>query len=370
MRKTVPISSKFHSELHSAYPPIPHWKFWFHKGSIHLDVAVSGKKVLLTGGSGFVGSHCLDLLLQEGYEVVATVRSEKKGQDILSAFPAAKSQLSYAIVEDIAWDNAFDEAVRTAEFGTVLHVASPYHYKLLDIQKDLIDPVVNGTLNILKAVSDHAPTAKRVIITSSFSAVVNIKHPEKTYQEHHFNPITREEAYEDGVQAYRASKTFAELAAWEFMQIKKPGFSLTTMNPPLILGPLAPWLASMDSINTSNERLRDLCQEKWKDELPPTASWYWVDVRDVARAHVRALEKLDAGGRRFFLMQGRMSNAQIAQVAADEYPRLKDKIPKTLVDDTPPDLREVDAAPSTDILGLEYRDMRTCIVDSLKLLIN
>ncbi|KAK2681943.1 hypothetical protein RAB80_003736 [Fusarium oxysporum f. sp. vasinfectum] len=315
---------------------------------------MSGKKVLLTGGSGFVGSHCLDLLLQEGYEVVATVRSEKKGQDILSAFPAAKSQLSYAIVEDIAWDNAFDEAVRTAEFGTVLHVASPYHYKLLDIQKDLIDPVVNGTLNILKAVSDHAPTVKRVVITSSFSAVVNIKHPEKTYQEHHFNPITREEAYEDGVQAYRAK-------AWILS---------TTMNPPLILGPLAPWLASMDSINTSNERLRDLCQGKWKDELPPTASWYWVDVRDVARAHVRALEKLDAGGRRLFLMQGRMSNAQIAQVAADEYPRLKDKIPKTLVDDTPPDLWEVDAAPSTDILGLEYRDMRTCIVDSLKLLIN
>lgn len=167
-------------------------------------------------------------------------------------------------------------------------------------------------MNILKAASDHAPTVKRVVITSSFSAVVNIKHPEKTYREHHFNPITREEAYEDGVQAYRASKTFAELAAWEFMQVKKPGFSLTTMNPPLILGPPAPWLVSMDSINTSNERLRDLCQGKWKDELPPTASWYWVDVRDVARAHVRALEKLDAGGRRFFLMQGRMRNAQIA----------------------------------------------------------
>ncbi|KAI7769302.1 hypothetical protein LZL87_011832 [Fusarium oxysporum] len=331
---------------------------------------MSGKKVLLTGGSGLVGSHCLDLLLQEGYEVVATVRSERKGQDILGAFPAAKAQLSYAIVEDIARENAFDEAVRTAKFDAVLHVASPYHYKPVDIQKDLIDPAVNGTLNILKAVSEYAPTVKRVVITSSFSAVVNIKHPKKMYREHHFNPITREEAYEDGVQAYRASKTFAERAAWDFMQVKKPGFSLTTMNPPLILGPPAPWLASMDSINTSNERLRDLCQGKWKEGLPPTASWYWIDVRDVALAHVRGLENLDAGGRRFFLMQGRMSNAQIAQVAADEYPELKDKIPKTLVDDTPVDLWEVDTAPSKDILGLEYRDLKTCIVDSLKLLTN
>ncbi|KAM0084066.1 methylglyoxal reductase (NADPH-dependent) gre2 [Fusarium odoratissimum] len=331
---------------------------------------MSGKKVLLTGGSGFVGSHCLDLLLQEGYEVVATVRSERKGQDILGAFPAAKAQLSYAIVEDIARENAFDEAVRAAKFNAVLHVASPFHYKPVDIQKDLIDPAVNGTLNILKAVSKYAPTVKRVVITSSFSAVVNIKHPEKMYREHHFNPITREEAYEDGVQAYRASKTFAERAAWDFMQVKKPGFSLSTMNPPLILGPPVPWLASMDSINTSNERLRDLCQGKWKEGLPPTASWYWVDVRDVALAHVRALEKSDVGGRRFFLMQGRMSNAQIAQVTADEYPELKDKIPKTLVDDTPVDLWEVDTSPSKVILGLEYRDLKTCIVDSLKLLIN
>ncbi|CCT69217.1 related to ketoreductase [Fusarium fujikuroi IMI 58289] len=331
---------------------------------------MSGKKVLLTGGSGFVGSHCLDLLLQEGYEVVTTVRSEKKGQDILAAFPAAKSQLSYAIVEDIARENAFDEAVKTAEFDSVLHVASPFHYKPVDIQKDLIDPAVNGTLNILKAVSDYAPTVQRVVITSSFSAVVNIKHPEKMYREHHFNPITLEEAYEDGVQAYRASKAFAERAAWDFVQAKKPGFSLTTMNPPLILGPPTPWLASMDSINTSNERLRDLCQGKWKNKLPPTASWYWVDVRDVALAHVRALENLDAGGRRFFLMQGRMSNAQIAQVAADHYPHLKDKIPKTLVDDTPADLWEVDTAPSKDVLGLEYLDLETCIVDSLKLLMN
>ncbi|RBA09676.1 hypothetical protein FPRO05_05612 [Fusarium proliferatum] len=307
---------------------------------------MSGKKVLLTGGSGFVGSHCLDLLLQEGYEVVTTVRSEKKGQDILAAFPAAKSQLSYAIVEDIARENAFDEAVKTAKFDSVLHVASPFHYKPVDIQKDLIGPAVNGTLNILKAVSDYAPTVQRVVITSSFSAVVNIKHPEKI-----------------------ASKAFAERAAWDFVQAK-PGFSLTTMNPPLILGPPTPWLASMDSINTSNERLRDLCQGKWKDELPPTASWYWVDVRDVALAHVRALENLDAGGRRFFLMQGRMSNAQIAQVAADHYPHLKDKIPKTLVDDTPADLWEVDTAPSKDVLGLEYLDLEACIVDSLKLLMN
>ncbi|KAF4415344.1 dihydroflavonol-4-reductase [Fusarium acutatum] len=142
---------------------------------------MSGKKVLFTGGSGFVGTHCLNLLLQEGFEVVATVWSEKKGQD------------------EIAPKNAFDEAIKTAEFDAVLHVASPYHYKPVDIQKDFIDPAVNGTLNILKAVSDYAPTVQRVVITSSFSALVNIKYPEKVYREHYFNPINREEAYEDGV---------------------------------------------------------------------------------------------------------------------------------------------------------------------------
>ncbi|KAM0543257.1 hypothetical protein ACHAPJ_012403 [Fusarium lateritium] len=327
---------------------------------------MSGKTVLLTGGSGFVGSHCLDLLLREGYQVVVTVRSARKGQAIFNAFPTAKSQLSYAIIEDIAQENAFNDAIQATEFDAVLHVASPYHYKPQDIQKDLIDPAVNGTLNILRAVRDYAPTVKRVVVTSSFSAVVNIKNPEKTYLEHHFNPITSEEAYEDGVQAYRASKTFAERAAWNFMRDHKPGFSLTTMNPPLILGPPAPWLASFDSINTSNERLRDLSQGKWADELPPTASWYWVDVRDVALAHVRALEKPEAGARRFFLLQGRMSNAQIAEIATREFPQFKDKVPKILVDDTPVDLWDVDTAPSREVLGIKYRDLKICIVDSLK----
>lgn len=90
----------------------------------------------------------------------------------------------YAIVDDIAREN-----------DAVLHLTSPFHHKPVDIQRDLFDLAVNGTLNILQANSGYAPTVQRVVITSSFSAVVNIKHPEKMYRQHHFNLITLEEAY-------------------------------------------------------------------------------------------------------------------------------------------------------------------------------
>lgn len=294
------------------------------------------------------------------------MRSKEKGEALLAAHPqVVQGQLAYTIVKDIVANDAFNDAVRIKEFDAILHVASPFHYNPKDAKKDLIDPAVNGTLGILNAAKLNAPSVKRIIITSSFSAVINLKNPEVLYNEHHFNPITAEEAYEDGVQAYRASKTFAERAAWEFVQSQNPHFSITTMCPPLILGPPTPWLQSVDSINTSNERLVGLLQGKWRQKLPPTASWYWVDVRDVALAHVRAMEKPQAANRRFLLMQGTMSNAEIARVAVAEFPALAGKVPQRLDSDKPSDLFKVDTTPSVEILGIEYRGLDKCIVDTI-----
>jgi nucleoside-diphosphate-sugar epimerase len=97
--------------------------------------------------------------------------------------------------------------------------------------------------------------------------------------------------------AYRASKTFAEKAAWEFIEREHPCFDLVTINPPLVLGPVVPYLDSLDDINTSNARIRDMIQGKCKERLSPSLGVYlWADVRDVALAHVRAAEVPEALG--------------------------------------------------------------------------
>ncbi|KAH0416512.1 NAD(P)-binding protein, partial [Aureobasidium melanogenum] len=174
-------------------------------------------RVLLTGGSGFIAAHVLDILLEHGHSVVTTVRSQEKANKIKEAHPnVSEKQLSFAIVEDIAQEGAFDKAVVSdPPFEAVIHTASPFHFNVTDVQKELLDPAVIGTTGILKSIKKSAPSVKRVVITSSFAAIVNPSKgnwPGHTYSEADFNPITHQEALENPAAGYRASKTFAEKA--------------------------------------------------------------------------------------------------------------------------------------------------------------
>ncbi|KAL2872450.1 SDR family oxidoreductase [Aspergillus lucknowensis] len=327
-------------------------------------------KVLLTGGSGFIAAHTLDLLLERGFDVVTTVRSEDKGERILAAHPnTPKEKLSYVIVEDIAEDGAFDEAVKSdPPFDFVLHTASPFHHNVQDPVKDFFDPAIKGTTGILKAIKAYAPSVKRVVVTSSFAAIINPKSHEKVYSEKNWNPVTWEEGL-DSSQTYRASKTFAEKAAWDFVEKEKPNFDLATINPPLVLGPVVHYLSSLDAINTSNARISGIVRGFDKESTPPTVTYLWVDVRDVALAHVRAIEVPEAG-QRFFVTAGRYSNKDIVDIIRDAYPELEDRLPpKSDPSDLPPDAYGYDNSRSIEVLGLKYHTLRESVVDTVKTLL-
>lgn len=115
--------------------------------------------------------------------------------------------------------------------------ASPFHFNVKDTKKDLLDPAINGTTGILKAIKKYAPTVKHVVVTSSFASIIHPKEgkwPGKVYSEADWNPTTIEEADSDPTTGYRASKTLAEKAAWKFLEEEKPNFTLSTINPPLV----------------------------------------------------------------------------------------------------------------------------------------
>ncbi|KAE8351769.1 NAD(P)-binding protein [Aspergillus coremiiformis] len=328
-------------------------------------------KVLLTGGSGFIAAHIIDILLERGYDTVVTVRSEEKGQKILKAHPnTPKEKLWYVIVKDVAEEGAFDEAIKSnPPFDYVLHTASPFHYNVSDPVKDFLDPAIKGTTGILKAIKAHAPTVKRVVVTSSFAAIVNVKQHAKVYSEKAWNPVTWEEAM-DPAQTYRASKTFAEKAAWDFIESEKPNFDIATINPPLVLGPVVPYLNSLDAVNTSNSRVSNMVQGNNKDGLLPTGTFLWVDVHDVAFAHVRAIEVPEAGGNRFFLVAGLYSNKDIADIIRETYPQLEDKLPpKDSSSDMPADVYGFDNKKSIEVLGIKYRSLRESVSDTVKSLL-
>lgn len=200
-----------------------------------------------------------------------------------------------------------------------------------DPKKELVDPAVIGTTGILKALKRSAPGVKRVVVTSSFASVLDeaqFFNPEHTFSEASWNPAGLDDIHSSPATAYRVSKTLAEKAAWAFVESEKPAWDLVTVTPPLVLGPVVHHLASLSSINTSNERVVKLLQGAWKDEIPgqgPVS--LWIDVRDLAKAHVAAFEKPEAGGKRLFTTAGLFSNSEIAAIVREKFPEFKDKVP-------------------------------------------
>ncbi|KAK0112804.1 methylglyoxal reductase (NADPH-dependent) gre2 [Cadophora gregata] len=328
-------------------------------------------RVLLTGGSGFIAAHVLESLLAHGYSVVTTVRSAQKGQQILDSYKQyGKDKLDYAIVEDISKPGAFDSAVVSdPPLEAAVHCASPYHFnaKTPEEINQLITTAVDGTTGILKAIKSHAPAVKRVIILSSYAAMVDYGKPmTHVYTEVDWNPITNEQAYSSAPFAYLASKTFAEKAAWEFIKSEKPNFTLTTLNPPMVYGPVIHSLSSLDSINTSNARFVSLLKGSPSTPCPPTVNYLFIDVRDLALAHVLALENPEAENQRFLVTAGNYSNAEIAQVIGEEYPEYKERMPvgEALKPGERPatGVNGYDNRRSIEILGMKYRPLRESVV--------
>lgn len=158
--------------------------------------------------------HCLCRTHQSpfsqstSHSVVTTARSQDKANKIKEAHPSyGKDKLDFSIVEDIAQEGAFDQAVKSdPPFEAVIHTASPFHFNVTDVQKQLLDPAIIGTTGILKSIKKSAPSVKKVVITSSFAAIVNPSKgtwPNHTYSESDWNPLTHEEALKDPANGYR-----------------------------------------------------------------------------------------------------------------------------------------------------------------------
>lgn len=194
---------------------------------------------------------------------------------------------------------------------------------------------------MLEAAS-NAPSVKRVVITSSFAAVVDINRSGPrgfTYTAADWNPLTYEEAADPQstpVVAYRGSKKFAELAAWDFVEDHKDlHFDIVTLCPPMVFGPIAHPVTSLQNLNESNAALWEIAQGA--SPLPKARVPFWIDVRDLAIAHVEAALKVEAGGKRYTpASPERWSYALAAQHMLNHFPELEDivKMEHQPIDDT------------------------------------
>ncbi|TIB75358.1 hypothetical protein E3Q23_00709 [Wallemia mellicola] len=265
--------------------------------------------ILVTGANGFVGSWTVLKLLEDGYSVRGTVRSADKGNYLVKTLhnllgEEKASKFEYVIVEDMRSIGVFDKI--TEDVDGICHISSPFHFNAIE-PSDLIEPAVGGTLNVLNAAS-KSKTVRRVILTSSVAAVVNPEpHTPRMFTEEDWNEHSAKECEEMGINAraqskYRASKTLAEKAAWEYMKKKTPSFSLSTITPPLILGPLIRQADRADALNTSSLWAYSFFNGSKIDDDPASFSnpmTNLADVRDVAQMHVDCLKVAEAANERF-----------------------------------------------------------------------
>ncbi|KKF96842.1 putative uncharacterized oxidoreductase [Ceratocystis platani] len=329
-------------------------------------------KVLVTGGSGFIAVHIIDLLFQKGYDVVTTVRSESKAEFLKTKF--AGKPLETAIVPDISVEGAFDEVVKTPGIVYVLHTASPFHFKTTN-HLELINPAVTGTTSILKAIGASAPAVKHVVVTSSFASIMDRKHLDSsmTFTEESWNPDTVEDAKTDVVVAYCVSKVLAEKAAWQTVKDLGSPFALTTVCPPMVYGPVSHQLTSFSEINTSNTFMVQLLNGEWKDAIPSQLSTpIWIDVRDVAKAHVLALEKEAAKGQRLFTTAGYYSNHDIAKIFYDNFPEKRHLLPnlEAIGKKSTGDVFKFNNEKTKQILGFEWTPLENTIKELAQSLID
>ncbi|KAK6203266.1 NADPH-dependent methylglyoxal reductase GRE2 [Scheffersomyces amazonensis] len=326
--------------------------------------------VFVSGATGFIAQHVVKSLLGKGYKVVGSVRSASKGDHLKGLLNS--NDFSYEIVEDVEKVGAFDKALEAhPEVSVFLHTASPFHFKTSNPEKDLLNPAINGTKNALNAIQAHGKNVKRVVITSSYAAIAtSTKEIDNThtFTEKSWNEVTWEQATKDPVAGYRGSKTFAEKAAWEFLELQKPDFELAVVNPSFVFGPQAFDSEVKDSLNTSSEIINAILKNGPDADVPASKGGF-VDVRDVAAAHIVAFEKKEAVNQRLILNAGRFAGQDILDILNESFPELKGKIPVGKPGIGPSitsTLAKVDNSKTIEILGFDLIGLKKTVVDSVK----
>lgn len=249
------------------------------------------KRVLVTGGSGFVASHIIARLLTDGYEVRTTLRDLTRQSEIADMLKNSgihnQNSLSYAKA-DLASDDGWASAVAGCDY--VMHVASPFPQTIPEDEDELIVPARDGTLRVLRAA--RTANVRRVVVTSSFAAV--------GYGHTSYDRVFDETDWTDlngaGLQPYIRSKVLAERAAWDYFTQEGKGLEMTVINPVGIFGPVLG-----RNISASIAYIKQILDGV---RILPAISFATVDVRDLADLHLRAMIADSANGQRFIAASG------------------------------------------------------------------
>ncbi|KAI6010833.1 hypothetical protein F5J12DRAFT_566961 [Pisolithus orientalis] len=330
-------------------------------------------KVLVSGANGYIAMWVIRDLLEHGYSIRGTVRSTKKGEYVKKYFAGYGVKLEIVVVEDITKEGAFDEAVKGVD--AIAHIASPVY-----MPGDMVEPALKGTTGILRSALQFGQSIKRIVYTSSAAAIPGEMNRPTVFTEEDWNFQVVDLLKEQGENAsdvtkYRASKTLAEQGAWSFVKEHQHEISwdMTALNPTYVFGPSIHEVTDPTSLNFSAKLFYDRVADSTKsdeveEQLLINTFFTWVDVRDLAVAHRRALEVQEAGAERIIISAGpwRWQDFMDTANLLDPPPHLSKPLPKGHPGTVSQHacMYDFDNTKSQRILGMKYRSMVEMTTDT------
>eukprot|EP00188_Purpureofilum_apyrenoidigerum_P002927 Plantae.Rhodophyta-Purpureofilum_apyrenoidigerum.ctg29736.p1 GENE.Plantae.Rhodophyta-Purpureofilum_apyrenoidigerum.ctg29736~~Plantae.Rhodophyta-Purpureofilum_apyrenoidigerum.ctg29736.p1 ORF type:complete len:346 (+),score=90.89 Plantae.Rhodophyta-Purpureofilum_apyrenoidigerum.ctg29736:57-1094(+) len=313
----------------------------------------SRQLVLVTGGSGFIASYVVKEALDQGFAVRTTVR-DKSNEDkcqYLNRLVEEGHPLEIVQADVLDAPEKWEPIIEGAEF--VLHVASPFYYDN-DTEEELLEPAVQGTLHLLQAIANKGGV-KRVVVTSSVAAVWFTKDFEERER-----PFTEQDFSDDIPNDYAKSKTIAEKKAWEFVEENnangKNAFEMITINPALVIGPPTYRVdsTSIGSIVNMMNGSMEKAQDQWIG---------FVDARDVALAHLRAMIHPEAAGHRFIVNSEAFHFNDIADMLREEFTQYGYNVSeRTEINMKQP--AEVSSLKAQQMLDIKFRPVKESLMET------
>ncbi|KAL3150817.1 hypothetical protein ABBQ32_000577 [Trebouxia sp. C0010 RCD-2024] len=304
---------------------------------------------LVTGATGYLGSELVKQLLQKGFNVHATVRAPDNKQAVQHLLKLADALPGNVKLfkADLLQLNSFDDAVQGCQY--VFHTASPFVIEVEDPQRDLLDPAVKGTSNVLKSVAKYKDAVRRTVVTSSVAAVLGNESavPPKNgslYTEDDWNDTSSIKNNE----AYWLSKVSAEREAWKVAEVH--GLDLVTVLPNFNLGPA---LSRQETKGLSVGFMK-ACLESDVIAGTPVV----VDVRDVAKAHILAATIPSAKGRYIISQRKPITPKLVSDTLQARFPQFQ--IPNGEEAEAPD---KIDNSKAAQELGLQVTPVEETLVD-------
>jgi nucleoside-diphosphate-sugar epimerase len=284
----------------------------------------NGKTVLITGINGYIAGVIGQLLLTKGYSLRGTTRKASSVEGLVKGpYGPYQDRVQIFEVPDMTKPGAFDEAAKGVD--GIFHTASPVNFSLTTYE-EVIVPAVAGNETLLSAALKAGPQLTSVVVTSSVVAIMNPKESAYVFTEKDFSTFSLEKATKDreeGISTppnilYGASKTAAERYLWKFRDTHKPSWSLSTINPAVVMGPPAFLTPNPSNLNETLAPLFSVFSGQAVP--PPIGSGSFVDVRDVAYAHVWALEHpKEVNGERYITAAGKGTPQAAADILRAHY---------------------------------------------------